>query len=70
MTQIEKLMNLGMLGAVRQRLGAEDAFDESYDEEIETMDNEKLVELWCGWELGDGSWWTEMKYKFDKLEEN
>lgn len=67
MTNIEKLKALGILGAVRQRQGANDQNDDTYDEDIEKMDNSKLIEQWCGWHLGSGSWWTDMKYKFDKL---
>lgn len=69
MTKVEKLKALGILGAVRQRLGANDEHDDVYDEDINEMNNSKLVEQWCGWKLGDGSWWTDMKYFFDKLEE-
>ncbi len=67
MTNVEKLKNLGILGAVRQRLGANGQSDDVYDEDINQMDNSKLIEQWCAWHLGDGSWWTDMKYKFDKL---
>ena len=67
MKNIEKLKALGILGAVRQRQGANDQNDDTYDEYINEMDNSKLIEQWCGWRLGDGSWWTDMKYKFDKL---
>ena len=69
MTNIEKLKALGILGAVRQRQGADDQNDDTYDEDINEMDNSRLIEKWCGWHLGDGSWWTDMKYKFDKLVE-
>lgn len=67
MTNIEKLKALGILGEVRQRQGANDQNDDTYDEDINEMDNSKLIEQWCGWYLGDGSWWNDMKYKFDKL---
>ncbi len=69
MTNIEKLKALGILGEVRQRQGANDQKDDTYDEDINEMDNSKLIEQWCGWNLGDGSWWNDMKYKFDKLVE-
>ena len=67
MTNIEKLNELGILGVVRQRQGAKDQNDDIYDDYINKMDNSELIEQWCGWHLGDGSWWTDMKYKFDKL---
>jgi hypothetical protein len=66
MTNVEKLKRLGILGVVRQRMGTEND-DDVYDEDINEMDNSKLIEKWCGWYLGDGSWWTEMKNKFDRL---
>ena len=58
MTNVEKLKAIGILG---------DENDDVYDEDINEMNNSKLIEQWCGWKLGDGSWWTDMKYKFDKL---
>ena len=67
MTNVEKLKALGILGEVRQRQGASNEHDDVYDEDINEMNNSKLIEQWCGWKLGDGSWWTYMKYKFDKL---
>jgi len=69
MTNIEKLKKLGILGQVRQRQGANDENDGTYDEDINEMDNSKLIEQYCGWYLGDGGWWTDMKYNFDKLVE-
>ncbi len=68
-SNVEKLKKLGILGTVRQRQGADSASDETYDESINEMDNSELIEQWCGWHLGNGSWWTDMKYKFDKLQE-
>jgi hypothetical protein len=67
-TNVEKLRSLGILAAVRQRLGAKDKDDDIMDEEINTLSNTKLIELYCGWHLGDGTWWNDMKYYFDKLE--
>lgn len=69
MSNIVNLMKLGMLGAVRQRLGAEDKDDTSYDEDILKMSNHDLVGSYCGWYLGDEGWWEKLKYKFDSLEE-
>jgi len=67
MENIEKLRRLGILGKVRQ--GANDANDDTFDEDINEMDNSKLIEEYCGCVLGDGSWWLDMKYFFDKLQE-
>ncbi len=68
MKNTEKLKNLGILGSVRQRLGAKDENDNSKDVEINCMENSSLVEAWCGWHLGDGSIWTKMKNFYDILE--
>ena len=68
MENVQKLRELNKLGVIRQRLGAEDAESESHDEEINSMTNSQLIEAWCGWYLGDGSWWMDMKRDFDKLE--
>ena len=69
MENIEKLRRLGILGKVRQRQGANAANDDTFDEDINEMDNSKLIEEYCGWVLGDASWWLDMKYFFDKLQE-
>lgn len=66
-TNVEKLKKIGILGAVRQRMGADDENDDVYDEDINKLGNSELVEKYCGWELGDGSWWTDFKYFFDSL---
>jgi hypothetical protein len=68
-SNVEKLKKLGILGTVRQRQGADNASDETYDESINEMDNSELIKQWCAWHLGNGSWWTTMKYKFDRLED-
>jgi hypothetical protein len=68
MTNIEKLEIIGELGSVRQRLGAKDENDERKDALINTLSNHELVNKICGWELGDGSWWDDLKHSFDELE--
>lgn len=68
MTNVEKLTQLGIIGDVRQRLGADDENDTSSDARINQMDNSQLVKQWAGWYLGDGSWWTTMKAYYDGLE--
>jgi hypothetical protein len=67
-TNVEKLHSLRILGAIRQRLGAKNENDDTMDEEINSLPNTKIIELYCGWYLGDGSWWNDMKYYFDQLE--
>ena len=68
MTNIEKLEQVGILGDVRQRLGADDKNDTSKDNRINAMDSSELVAKWSGWNLGDEGWWNTMKYYFDELE--
>jgi hypothetical protein len=68
MTNVEKLTQLGIIGDVRQRYGAEQAADESKDKFINQEDHDSLIYAWAGWHLGDGSWWTTMKAYYDGLE--
>jgi hypothetical protein len=56
MNNIEILHHAGMLGAIRQRLGAKHELDESFDAQINKMDTMGLMKAWCGWHLGDPSW--------------
>lgn len=56
MTKVEMCENLGILGDVRQRLGANDEDDISFDADIEQMNRVEIIEAWCGWNLGDSSW--------------
>jgi hypothetical protein len=44
------------LADIRQRLGAKDENDSSYDDRINKMTAEELVAKKSGWELGDESW--------------
>ena len=69
MTQVEKLNQIGILGKVRQRLGAENEADEKHDDKINELSNSKCIGLSIGWELGDDNWWHDAKSDFDKLEE-
>ena len=57
---IKKLKELGMLGNIRQRLGAEDENDTSMDERIMRMPLEKVVAVDSAWELGDEGWATNI----------
>ena len=68
MTNVEKLTQLGIIGDVRQRYGAEQAADESKDEFINKQTNDDLMKAYCAWHLGYCSWWTEMKAYYDGLE--
>ena len=72
LTNVEKLTQLGMIGAVRQRLqplGADDEDTTLSDSIINKMSNSALVEAWAAWELGNGYWWWSIiKSRYDELE--
>ena len=63
----ERLKDLGILGDIRQRLGAKDGNDTSCDKDIDQMTADELMYAWAGWEFGYGDWWTDMKNKYDRL---
>lgn len=69
-TKIELLDQLGILGGIRQRLGAKDENDTSFDQRIEGMSNRRLVALDTGWELGDESWANNIFHLLDELNES
>lgn len=69
MNNTAKLESLGILGDIRKRLGAEDEYDISQDTKINNMTPHQLVKEWCAWQLGDGTWWTQMKHYFDVLKD-
>lgn len=64
----EKLRDLGMLGSIRQRLGAKNENDTSVDKLINRMTADELMYEWAGWKLGYGDWWIDMKGKYDRLQ--
>lgn len=64
--KIEKIPS-DILGAVRQRLGADDENDISMDHEIEKMSAKQLIAKWSGWHLGDEDWGKEMVNKYELL---
>ncbi len=57
------------LGDVRQRLGAEDENDTSFDDKINEMSSQEIVEKWSGWNLGDEAWASQMIEMFTSLNE-
>ena len=67
MKNTEKLMQLGKLKAIRKRLGASEDSTE-YDNYINEMSAHDIIREWCGWNLGSGAWWDQMKQLFDSLE--
>ena len=68
MTNVDKLKQIGIIGVVRQRLGAANQNDESFDESINQIDNDRIVREWAIWYLGTDGWWVRMKAVYDKLE--
>lgn len=63
------LKDLGIISDVRERLGALDENDKSFDTDINSMSPKELVALWSGWNLGDESWSDEMIEFYEALEE-
>ena len=68
MGNIEILECLGMLGDVRERLGADDDKDTSMDDEINKLDSVQLVQEWSGWSLGSGHWAKDIIYNYNEIE--
>ena len=66
-SKVLKLRDLGILGDVRQRLGAAGEFDKSEDSRIEAMPPNQLVGLWSGWNLGDESWAEDIIKMYEEL---
>ncbi len=66
--QVKKAEIIGILGDVRQRLGAESETDNSVDDEINSLSNHELIAEFCGFQFGDNEIWNVFKSKFDRLE--
>jgi hypothetical protein len=64
---IEKLKDCRILGDVRQRLGAKNENDTSFDEEINEMEPDEIMAEWVGWKLGSGDWWDIFKSVYDRI---
>ena len=58
-----------LLGAVRQRLGADDESDDSKDARIKRMSSIELVGAYSGWEIGGDSWGRKFVGIYLHLEE-
>jgi len=59
--ELSMIMNIDdipehVLHAVRQRLGADNENDDSYDDQIKNMSPEDIVCEYSGWKLGDSEW--------------
>jgi len=69
MTNIEALQQIGILGDIRQRMGANDENDAKQDEEINRLDPDDLIAKDAGWKLGNEEWWWDMFDKYNDLVE-
>lgn len=69
MTNVERIRIVSpeMLSDLRERFGAENGKDTSFDEEIERRTMDSLMHEWCAWAIGDGQWWDIMKRRYDLL---
>lgn len=66
-TMVERLKDHGILGDVRQRLGAENDDDSLFDDKINEMTPDEIMYEWVGWKLGYGSWWHTFKSAYDRI---
>ena len=66
---IEKLEKMGILGSIRQRVGAENESDESFDYRIVKIKKKRLVAEWVGFEIGDENWAYSIISKYETLKE-
>lgn len=64
--QIEKIPKK-ILGAVRQRLGADNEDDKLFDLEISVMSPREVVVKYVGWHLGSEDWGYEIINRYDEL---
>lgn len=60
----------GILGDIRQRLGASDEKDTSRDSRIESMNPRMLTAIAFGWELGDDNWGYQIIDMYEALKED
>ena len=63
----DRLRDLGILGDIRQRLGAKDENDSSFDEQIDSMSEDELMAEWSAWKLGSSEWWQTMNRMYNRL---
>ena len=68
MAKLSKLKQLGILGDVRQALGANDEHDCSKDSKIISSTNEDIIGYYSQWNLGNKYWGKDFISKFKALE--
>ena len=66
LTMTAILEELGILGCIRQRLGAEDSEDTSFDKQINSMTPDELMSEWSAWVLGSYEW-LDMKRMYEVI---
>ena len=66
----DRLRDLGILGDIRQRLGAKDEHDSSFDKQIDSMSEDELISEWSAWKLGSSEWWKTMNRMYNRLRGN
>lgn len=64
---IKTLEEMGILGDIRERLGAKGENDTSRDTRITNMDIKESVAAWSAWHLGDESWANDIIGKYQTL---
>lgn len=70
MKNTEILEDLCILGDIRERLGAKDENDTSFDDKINKMDANRIAAEYSAWSIGDSAWWYSLKNIFDELSKN
>lgn len=63
----DRLRDLGILGDIRQRLGAKDEHDSSFDDEIDFMTAYEIMSEWSAWKFGSDELWKDMYRKYNRL---
>lgn len=66
MIDITKI-NSEVLGGVRQRLGADDENDDTFDGKISNMKPKEIAALYSGWVLGNEDWAIKFIDLYEKL---
>ena len=63
----DRLKDLGIIGDIRQRLGAKDEQDSSFDKQIDSMTADEIMSEWSAWKLGSSEWWKDMNRMYNRL---
>lgn len=66
MTNVDVLKEMGDLDDIREYLG-DRLTTVQKDSEINRMNPLEVMQLWCGWQIGDPSWADSIIKKYDRL---